>query len=111
MAALLLLRPAFVAAVTQRIDWLADNRPEEQLDNFLIGLNWVRDRIAENPGGGPILKQDERHTLRLRLFPRPLPYLVYYAHRRDGPVREVFLVRLFGSGQRRAKIQMSQWPW
>ena len=111
MAALLLPRPAFVAAVTGRLDWLADNRPEEQLDNFLNGLGWVRERIAEHPDGAPILERDKRHILRLRLFPRPLPYLVYYAHQTGEPINEVYLVRLYASGQRRSKIEMSQWPW
>ena len=111
MAVLLLPRPAFVAAVTQRLGWLADHRPEEQLDSFLTGLGWVRERISENPNGGPILKQDQHHTLRLRLFPRPLPYLVYYAHQTDQPITQVFLIRLYGSGQRRSRIEMSQWPW
>ena len=111
MAALLLPRPAFIKAVTDRIGWLSENRTEDQLDTFLAGLNWVRERIAQNPQGGPLLREDRHHALRLRLFPRPLPYLVYYAYQVGDPISEVYLVRLYGSGQRRPKIEMSQWPW
>ena len=94
-----------------RIEWLAENRPEDQLDDFLAGLTWVRDRIAQNPQGGPIVKQDEHHVLRLRLFPRPLPYLAYYGHAKGGPIREVYLVRLYGSGQHKPEFDMAEWPW
>lgn len=107
----LLVRPAFIEAVTERLDWLAENRTEDHLDNFLAALTSVRDGIRRNPQRGPIVRQDAHHVLRMCLFPRPLPYLVYYAHRKAHPITEVQLVRLFGSGQRRPKIRMAQWPW
>lgn len=107
----LLVRPAFIEAVTGRLDWLAENRTEDHLDNFLAALTWVRNGIRQDPRRGSIVRQDTRHVLRMCLFPRPLPYLVYYAHPKAHPITEVHLVRLFGSGQRRPKIVMSQWPW
>ena len=76
----LLPRPAFVAAVNERIAWLAEHRSEDQLDNFLAGLAFVRERIERHPEAGPPLRQDPTHVVRMRLFPRPLPYLVYYGH-------------------------------
>lgn len=107
------LRPrrAFVRAVTERISWLAENRDEDQLDTFLTGLAEVRRRIERNPEAGTPLNGSETHVLRMRLFPRPLPYLVYYGHPRSGPVTEVYLVRLYASGQDREDFDMSGWPW
>lgn len=98
-------------AVAERIEWLAENRPQEQLDNFLGGLVVVREQIARAPLQGPSLQEDERHVLRLRLFPRPLPYLVYYAHPKVEPITEIYLVRLYGSGQDRPEADLSTWPW
>ena len=111
MAVTLLPRTEFVSAVNQRIEWLAENRTEEQLDAFLAGLSWVRDRIAQAPQGGSLVRKDKHHALRMRLFPRPLPYLVYYAHQQAEPITEVYLVRLYASGQRRPRVTMSSWPW
>lgn len=111
MAVTLLLRPAFVAAVTQRIEWLGENRTEEQLDAFLAGLSWARERIARTPRAGALVKEDPHYALRMRLFPRPLPYLVYYAHPKAEPITKVFLVRLYASGQRRPRVSLSDWPW
>jgi hypothetical protein len=47
----------------------------------------------------------------MRLFPRPLPYLVYYGPGRERPLTEIYLVRLYGSGQDREDVDMSDWPW
>ena len=107
----LLPRRAFIAAVNERIAWLSENRPEEQLDNFLVGLRWVRERIEQFPQGGPIVRQDARQILRMRLFPNPLPYLVYYGHAKVEPIGEIYLVRLYASGQRRPRFSVSEWPW
>lgn len=107
----LLPRPAFIAAVNARIAWLAENRSEEQLDSFLSGLAEVRRRIDQSPEAGPPLRSNDADVLRMRLFPRPLPYLVYYGHRRERPLMEIYLVRLYGSGQAREDFDMSQWPW
>lgn len=104
-------RPGFIHAVRQRIEWLAENRDEEQLDGFLNGLSEVHRRIEQDPEAGPPLKSSATHILRMRLFPRPLPYLVYYGHERRQPVNEVYLVRLYGSGQDREDLEMSEWPW
>jgi len=104
-------RPAFIRAVNRRIEWLAENRDERQLDNFLSGFTDVRRRIEQNPEAGPPMKWSDTHVLRMRLFPRPLPYLVYYGHRRAQPVTEVYLVRLYASGQDRKDFDMSEWPW
>lgn len=98
-------------AVAERIEWLAENRPQEQLDNFLGALAVVREQIARAPLQGPPVTHDEHHVLRLRLFPRPLSYLVYYAHPKVEPIVEIYLVRLFGSGQDRPEADMSRWPW
>jgi len=38
----------------------------------------MRERIEQFPQGEPIVRQDARHILRMRLFPIRLPYLVYY---------------------------------
>jgi len=107
----LLPRPAFIRAVNERIAWLAEHRDEEQLDNFLSGLAEVRRRIEQSHGAGPPLKWSDTHVLRMRLFPRPLPYLVYYGHPRAQTVTEIYLVRLYGSGQDREDFDMSEWPW
>ena len=53
---ILLPRPAFIAAVNERIAWLAENRTEEQLENFLSGLADARRRIEQSPEAGPPLK-------------------------------------------------------
>ena len=108
---ILLPRPAFIAAVNERIAWLAENRTEEQLENFLSGLADVRRRIEHSPEAGPPLKRSNAYVLRMRLFPRPLPYLVYYGHGRERPLTEIYLVRLYGSGQDREDVDMSDWPW
>ena len=107
----LLSRPAFNRAVLDRVEWLATNRPEEQLDHFLGALAIVREQIARAPLHGTPLQRDDRHVLRMRLFPRPLPYLVYYAHPRSEPIAEIYLVRLYASGQDRPEADMSTWPW
>jgi len=111
VAAVLLPRPRFVAAVVGRIAWLGEHRGEEQLEHFLSGLDSVRKRIEQRPEAGPPLKWSETHVLRMRLFPRPLPYLVYYSPALTKPVTEVYLVRLYGSGQRHEDFDMSEWPW
>ena len=111
MPVVVIPRPAFIRAVSDRLAWLGENRSEEQIDNFVAGLASVRERIANNPQAGPILREDAEHTLRMRLFPRPLPYLVYHGHARTSPVTEVYLVRLYGSGQAREDFDMSEWPW
>ena len=103
-------RPAFIAAVNERIAWLAENRTEEQLENFLSGLADVRRRIEQRPEAGPPLKRSNTHVLRMRLFPRPLPYLLFYGHASEQPLKEIYLVRLYGSGQDREDFDMSDWP-
>ena len=107
----LLPRPAFIAAVNERIGWLGENGSEEQLENFLSGLAEVRRRIERSPEAGPPVKRSDTHLLRMRLFPRPLPYLVYYGHRLERPLTEVYRLRLYGSGQGREELDMSEWPW
>lgn len=112
--ALLLPRRAFIQSVNGRLEWLGENRDEEQIENFLGALSIVRDRIAKAPLAGPIVKEDAGHVLRMRMFPRPLPYLVYYGHKSANAASEVaeaYLVRLYGSGQNREGIDMSGWPW
>ena len=104
-------RPAFRQAVVERIEWLAENRPEEQLDHFLGALAIVRAQIERSPLLGPVLQEDDRHVMRMRLFPRPLPYLVYYAHAKREPITEIYLVRLYASGQDRPEVDLSEWPW
>lgn len=108
---ILLPRPAFIAAVNERIAWLAENRTEEQLENSLSGLAEVRRRIEQSPEAGPPLKRSDTHVLRMRLFPRPLPYLVYYGHRVERPLTEIYLIRLYGSGQDHEDFDMSEGPW
>ena len=108
---ILLPRPAFIAAVNERIAWLAESRTEEQLENFLSGLAEARRRIEQSPEAGPSLKRSNTHILRMRLFPRPLPYLLFYGHRRERPLTEIYLIRLYGSGQDREDVDMSDWPW
>lgn len=107
----LLPRRAFIRAVTEQVAWLAEHRPEEHLDHFLDALAIVQAQIERAPLRGSPQQQDERHVLRLRLFPRPLPYLVYYAHPRSDPIREIYLVGLYASGQDRPELDMSAWPW
>lgn len=111
MPVVVLQRPAFFRAVSERIRWLAEDRGEGQLDSFLAALADVRRRIERDPEAGPPLRTSDTHVLRMRLFHRPLPYLVYYGHPRARPVTEVYLVRLYGSGQRREDLDMSEWPW
>lgn len=79
----MLPRPAFIRAVSAR------------LENFLTALNSVRERIATAPLAGPIVNEDVRHVLRMRIFPRPLPYVAYYGHTRAtaSKITEVYLVR------------------
>lgn len=108
---ILLLRPAFIAAANARIAWLRENRDEEQLESFLSGLADVRQRIEQSPEARPPVKWSATHVLRMRLFPRPLPYLVFYGHRLEQPVTEIYLARLYGSGQNREEFDMSEWPW
>jgi len=107
----LLARPAFIRDVIARIDWLAEHRSEEQLETFVAGLSVVRASIVRWPKAGAVVREDGRNVLRSRLFPRPLPYVVYYSHRRSGRIRGIELVRLFGAGQERSAINMSDWPW
>lgn len=107
----LVQRPKFTADVLGRVAWLAEHRPEDQLDHFLAALAMVREQVARAPLRGAPVRQDGHAIMRLRLFPRPLPYLVYYAHRKIEPITEVHLLRLFGSGQDRPEIEMSAWPW
>jgi len=71
----------------------------------------VRERIEQFPLGEAIVRQDARRILRIRLFPNPLPYLVYYGHAKVEPILEIYLVRLYASGQRRPRFSVSEWPW
>lgn len=107
----LLPRPALIATVNDRIVWLAENRSEEQLESFLSGLAEVRRRIEQSPEAGPPLRRSDTHVLRMRLFPSPLPYLVYYGHRVEQPLTEIYPIRLYASGQERQGFDMSEWPW
>lgn len=104
-------RPEFIADVLGRIEWLAQHRPEEQLDHFLLALALVQRQIERAPRQGAPLRQNERFVLRQRLFPRPLPYLLHYVHRTAEPITEIYLVRLYASGQDRPQVDLSQWPW
>lgn len=105
------VRPAFERAITERIAWLQENAPEEWLDSFLAGLDAARRNLEQFPETWPVLKPDERVVLRARSFPSGLPYIVYYTHRRERPVREIFLSRLFHERQRRPRLRLSDWPW
>ena len=106
------LRPAFEAAVLARIEWLAENAPEASwLDNFLAALETLRQDLAFMPEASPQLKQDARVIVRQRRFPSGLPYVVYYAHLREDPVRTVYLTQLFHERQRRPQVQLRNWPW
>lgn len=101
----------FRAHVAERLAWLADHRAAEQLEHFAVALEQVCRSVSRYPAAGSVVRRDARHVLRYRLFPRPLPYLVYYGHRAAEPIREVILVALFASGQDRARVDRSQWPW
>ena len=105
------LSRAFRAQVAERLAWLAEHRAEEQLDLFVLALEQVHRSIGRYPAAGPVVRRDGRHVLRYRLFPRPLPYLLYYGHRATEPIREVILLALFGSGQDRRNADRSEWPW
>lgn len=105
------VRPAFERAVTERIAWLADNAPEEWLDNFLAALADLRQELEQFPGLGSTVKGDERVVVRQKRFSRGLPYFAYSVHLRETPVREVFLTHLFHQRQRRPRLNLSQWAW
>lgn len=105
-------RPAFEGAITSRLAWLAENAPEAAwLDNFVAALETLRRDIAFMPEAGPLLKQDAHVAVRQRRFPSGLPYIVYYAHLREDPVRAVYLTHLFHERQRRPRIALRDWPW
>lgn len=104
-------RPAFEAAVTERIEWLAENAPEEWLDNFLSALATLRSDLGQFPEAWPIVKQDARVVVRRRAFPSGLPYVLYYAHLRREPLAVVYLTHLFHERQRRPAVDLRQWPW
>lgn len=104
-------RPAFERAVIDRMVWLGANAPEEWLDNFVAGLETLRRSLERFPGSGTIVRQDERVVLRARTLPGGLPYIVYYTHLREDPIREVFLSRLFHERQRRPRLRRAEWPW
>jgi plasmid stabilization system protein ParE len=104
-------RPAFIRDVTERIAWIGENRGDEQLDSFLAALAAVWRNIERYPFAGPVVAEDAGHVARMRLFPRPLPYLVYYSHVRAERLEAVHLLRLYASGQRREEIDMAEWPW
>ena len=65
-------------------------------------------RITEAPESASSWKQDVSYR---RLVLRRFPYLVYYAHPQRAPIEEIYLVRLYGSGQDRPEADMSTWPW
>jgi plasmid stabilization system protein ParE len=111
MAVQVLVRPEFVRTVVARVGWLVVNREPSQIDRFLDGLEIVRQRIALSPEAGAALRESGGYVLRQRLFPRPLPYIAYYAHRTRRPITEVYLVRLYAFGQARDELDMSEWPW
>lgn len=108
---LIVERPEFIADVRGQIGWLAEHRPEEQLDHFIGALTIVRQQIERAPLHGSPLQQNERYVLRMRLFPRPLPYLVYYGHPRGEPIAKIYLVGLYASGQDRPELDLAAWPW
>ncbi|MDO8563274.1 MAG: hypothetical protein Q7S25_05480 [Candidatus Limnocylindria bacterium] len=98
------------SAVRRR--WQFPQRTSHVLEHFPAGLARVRERIEQRPAAGTPQKQDDAYVLRMYLSPRPLPYLVYYAYRRrQQPIREIFLMRLYASGQDRLDFGMSEWPW
>ncbi len=104
-------RPAFEAAVTERIAWLGEHAPEEWLDSFLSALATLRHDLEQFPEASVILKQDARVVVRRRTFPMGLPYVVYYAHLRAEPIAVVYLTHLFHERQRRPEIDLGAWPW
>lgn len=104
-------RPAFEAAVTERIFWLGENAPEAWLDTFLAALDTLRREIGSLPEAAPPLEQDARVVVRQRRFPAGLPYVVYFAHLREEPVATVYLTHLFHERQRRPEIRVRDWPW
>lgn len=97
--------------MTDRIEWLQENAPEEWLESFLAGLDTLRRDLERFPGASPLVREDEEVVVRQRRFPQGLPYFVYYTHLRADPIREVFLSHLFHERQRRPRLTLSQWPW
>jgi plasmid stabilization system protein ParE len=89
-------------------EWLAGEGRYDWLANLWTGIEEVADRIRQFPEIGPMLRQDRRLVLRKLIF-RRLPYVAWYAYRRQRPIGDVWLVRLFGARQDRPDPDPSTW--
>lgn len=104
-------RPAFEHAVIRRIEWLAEHAPEEWLNSFVSALETLHREVESFPEAWPPVKEDARVVVRRRGLPGGLPYVVYYTHLREHPIRDCYLTHLFHERQRRPRIALAQWPW
>lgn len=91
--------------------WLEAHGEIAWLDDFLASLEEAKVLVSRFPEIGATASSGEHGILRVLTLPRRLPYLVYYAHRRRRPVREVDFVRLFHHAQERPEVDLAEWPW
>lgn len=111
MPARLRYRSGFLADVERQVAWLEAHGEIAWLDDFLAALEEANVLVSRFPEIGAVISSREQSILRVLTLPRRLPYLVYYAHRRGRPVREVDFVRLFHHAQERPEVDLAEWPW
>lgn len=73
------------------------------------GIDEVAELLRRYPTAGRETARSDRGVLRsIRL--RRYPYVVWYGHAARGPVRELWLIRLFGARQERPSPRSAWGP-
>lgn len=102
------LHENFVKDVHRHKDWLASQGQPERIENLLRGIREVIERLGAFPAAGPIVRQNERIVVRELIF-RRLRYVAHYGHLRGEPIRDVWLLALYGVGQDRMAADPDEW--
>lgn len=103
------LTATFEQEVAAQAEYLAEHAPAEWLQAFAEGIEQLRTELAALPETGVPEEENDQIRLRRRTLSAKLPYLVYYAHRKESPVTEVRLLRLIHERQRRPNITVPLW--
>jgi plasmid stabilization system protein ParE len=98
------LTATFEQEVAAQAEYLAQHAPADWLDTFKVALEDLRTDLAALPETGASVKENEAIRVRMRSLSPRLPYIVYYAHRKERPIQEVRLLRLIHERQRRPRM-------
>lgn len=100
--------PAFVTDLRAHQDWIVEHGRASWLDALAAGLDDAAALLADFPMVGAVVAEGRGTTVRRHLWSYG-PYVCWYLHRNDAPVRDVWLIRLFHAHQRRPVPDMRFW--